>query len=125
MSEEKRKFLRFECLVPVEFVRVEGRDLETGRKIATLDEISREGLRVVMDVDLNFSPGTEVDLKINIPDRRLTSRVCGEVMWVKPKGKHYELGIRIKSMDKIAKSELLDLGYEKWRDTPDEKNPDE
>jgi hypothetical protein len=120
MSEDKRKFLRFECLIPVEFVRVEGQRLDAGRKMATLDEISREGLRVVMDVDLNFAPGAEVDLKVNIPDRRLTSNVCGEVMWVRPKGKRYELGIRIKDIDKVIKSELLDLGYRNWRETGDD-----
>jgi hypothetical protein len=122
MGEEKRKYLRFECLVPVEFIRIEGRDLDARRKVATLDEISREGLRVVMDVDLNFRRGAEVDFKVNIPERRLTSKVSGEVMWVKPMGKRYQLGIRIKTMDKVTKSELLDLGYKKWRDTTDDED---
>jgi len=125
MGEEKRKFLRFECLIPIEFIRIEGRVLGEGRK-ACLDEISREGIRLVMDVDLKFAPGTEIDLKVNIPDRKLTSNVCGEVMWVRPKGERYELGVRIKDMDKAIKSELLDLGYEKWRETAEDKEaPDD
>jgi Tfp pilus assembly protein PilZ len=75
-----------------------------------------------MDVDLNFRRGAEVDFKVNIPERRLTSKVSGEVMWVKPMGKRYQLGIRIKTMDKVTKSELLDLGYKKWRDTTDDED---
>jgi hypothetical protein len=121
MEDEKRKYLRFECLVPVELIRIEGKELEAGSEAATLGEISREGLRVVMDVDLNFNPGTEVDLKVNIPERRLTSKVSGEVIWSKSKGKICQLGIRIKAMDKAAKSELLDLGYRHWRDAEDKK----
>jgi hypothetical protein len=116
MGEEKRKYLRFECLVPIELVRVEGMTSEAAKKKAVLDEISREGLHVVMDVDLNFDPGAELDLKVNIPERRMTTRVSGEVMWAKPKGHRCELGVRIKAMDKAAKSELLDLGYAKWRE---------
>lgn len=121
MEDEKRKYLRFECLVPVEFVRVEGAEDGMEHSQALLDEISREGIRVVMKMDPNFDPGTEVDLKVDIPERRMTTRVCGEVIWVKPKGKLFELGLRIKEMDKTTKSELLDLGYRQWREAEDKK----
>jgi len=110
MGEEKRKYLRFECLVPVEFIRVEGQEVDERRREACLDEISREGIRLVMDVDLNFPPG------------RLTSKVLGEVMWVRPKGDRYELGIRIKRMDTAIKSEIMDLAYDQWRESAEDKD---
>jgi len=122
MGEEKRKYLRFECLVPVEFIRVEGQEVDERRREACLDEISREGIRLVMDVDLNFPPGAEIDFKVNLPERRLTSKVLGEVMWVRPKGDRYELGIRIKRMDTAIKSEIMDLAYDQWRESAEDKD---
>jgi c-di-GMP-binding flagellar brake protein YcgR len=114
MAKEKRKYFRFDCPVPVHLIQIEG-----GKRVvkkATLDEISREGLKLTFSFDLDLRPGSEVDFKLNIPEKRLTSKVLGEIVWSKPKGKKLEMGLRIKDMDKILKSELMDLVYAKWRE---------
>jgi hypothetical protein len=44
------------------------------------------------------------------------SSVSGEVMWVKPMGKNVEVGLKICEMETYSKAELLDMGYEEWRE---------
>jgi c-di-GMP-binding flagellar brake protein YcgR len=114
MAKEKRKYFRFDCPVPVNLIQIEG-----GKRVvkkATLDEISREGLKLTFSFDLDLRPGSEVNFKLNIPEKRLTSKLLGEIVWSKPKGKKLEMGLKIKDMDKILKSELMDLVYAKWRE---------
>jgi c-di-GMP-binding flagellar brake protein YcgR len=114
MAKEKRKYFRFDCPVPVHLIQIEG-----GKRVvkkATLDEISRDGLKLTFSFDLDLRPGSEVDFKLNIPEKRLTSKVLGEIIWIKPKGKKVEMGLKIKDMNKILKSELMDLVYTKWRE---------
>jgi len=113
MAKEKRKYFRFDCPVPVHLIQIEG-----GKRVvkkATLDEVSREGLKLTFSFDLDLRPGSEVDFKLNIPEKRLTSKVLGEIVWTKPRGKKLEMGLKIKDMNKILKSELMDLVYAKWR----------
>ena len=52
MGKEKRKFLRFECLLPVELIRVDGRD-HINRKVEARD-FSREGLKLSINFDLEM-----------------------------------------------------------------------
>ena len=114
MAKEKRKYFRFDCPVPVHLIQIEG-----GKRVvkkATLDEVSREGLKLTFSFDLDLRPGSEVDFKLNIPEKRLTSKVLGEIVWTKPRGKKLEMGLKIKDMDKVLKSELMDLVYAKWRE---------
>jgi c-di-GMP-binding flagellar brake protein YcgR len=114
MAKEKRKYFRFDCPVPVHLIQIEG-----GKRVvkkATLDEISREGLKLTFSFDRDLRPGSEVDFKLNIPEKRLTSKVLGEIVWTKPRGKKLEMGLKIKDMNKILKSELMDLVYAKWRE---------
>lgn len=113
MAKEKRKYFRFACPVPVHLIQVEG-----GRRIvrkAVLNEISREGLKLTSNFSPSLSPGSEVRFKLNIPEIELLSRVSGEVIWSKPRGKKSEVGVRIEDMDKGLKSALMDLAYAKWR----------
>jgi hypothetical protein len=114
MAKEKRKYFRFDCPVPVHLIQIEG-----GKRVvkkATLDEVSREGLKLTFSFDLDLRPGSEVDFKLNLPEKRLTSKVMGEIVWTKPRGKKLEMGLKIKDMNKILKSELMDLVYAKWRE---------
>jgi len=114
MAKEKRKYFRFDCPVQVNLIQIEG-----GKRLvkeATLEEISREGLKLTFSFDQDLRPGSEVNFKLNIPEKRLTSKVLGEIVWSKPKGKKLEMVLKIKDMDKILKSELMDLVYAKWRE---------
>lgn len=113
MPEEKRKFLRFECLVPVELVGVTEPDAPGSPGV--IGEVSREGLRVVLDMGMDFGPGKDLQFKMHSGESRKTCSLKGEIVWAKSKGEKVELGLRIKNMENCTKSELLDLGYDRWR----------
>jgi hypothetical protein len=113
MTEEKRKYLRFECLVPVELVEVD----ENGQpgNSAIIDNISREGVRVVLDAETDFGIGKDLQFKIHSSESRKTCSLKGEIVWIKPRGDKIEIGLKIKDLENCTKSELLDMGYDRWR----------
>jgi len=124
MEDDKRKYLRFECLIPIDLMEVD--DPEADRKKALIDNVSREGIRLIFDFGRAFREGDKVSFQIQNPDRKKTCRLNGEVIWAKPLGKKMEVGLRIKNMERGSKSELLDMGYNAWRkhQKENEKNRD-
>lgn len=113
MSEEKRKFLRFECLVPVELVKVEKPAAKSGEAI--IENVSREGLRVVLDLGGDLQPGADLQFKMYSPERGRSCSLKGQVIWAKAKSGKVEVGLRINNADECAKAELLEIGYDQWR----------
>ena len=111
MPKEKRKFLRFECLLPVELERLTGKD--SLKAEATASDFSREGLKLSIDF-INLKPGSNLDLKLYCPEKEEFTSLLGGVTWKKwVKGK-LEVGIQIKEMDPIKKSEILNWIFPRW-----------
>jgi hypothetical protein len=108
MTDDKRKFLRFECLIPIG---------DPGKSVqeALLDNVSRDGFRVVFDLGHAFQKGEDVHFQIRKAEEKRADQITGEVIWSKPVGKKLEVGLKIKKMEKRTKSELLDMGYDAWR----------
>jgi len=113
MGDEKRKYLRFECVVPVDLIEFTGGEGGAGGE-AVIEDISREGLRMILSLGLDLTPGAEVDLKVHAPEDPDTCSVSGAIMWSKTKGQKLEVGIKIKKMDECARNKFLDIGYAKW-----------
>ncbi len=113
MSEEKRKFLRFECLVPVELVEVEPAGGEAGA--AVIENVSREGIRVVLDLGTELQPGADLQFKIHSSEQGRSRSLQGQVIWAKSQDGKVEVGLRIKDLDQSAKADLLEIGYNQWR----------
>jgi hypothetical protein len=113
MAEEKRKFLRFEILIPVEKIRIEGENRPADKGM--LESISREGLGLLYEGDFPLKPGNRVDFTVSIPDKNIRSQVSGQMIRSKPRGYYLEIGLKILDMDKAVHSVLLDLGYSRWR----------
>jgi hypothetical protein len=113
MTDEKRKYLRFECLVPVDEIHVQGLNGSPGK--VAVDNISREGVRIVMDVDVAFNPGLDLDFTLSRPEKKNPIAIRAKVIWSRPKGNRFEVGMRILNMDKAAKAELLEMGFDQWR----------
>jgi len=111
MADDKRKFLRFECLIPIDLMEIDDPD----RKEAVIGNVSREGIRLVFDLGRAFREGDNLSFQIQNPDQKRTCRMTGEVVWARPLGKKMEVGLRIKNMERCSKSELLDMGYNAWR----------
>jgi hypothetical protein len=112
MAEEKRKYLRFECFVPVDSLKFEGETPLADK--GTLEDISREGGRLVLDLDTALKPGANLDFRLQSVENDQPYSVTGEIVWSQSKEKRLQVGLKIKKMDKRAKSELLDLGYLRW-----------
>jgi hypothetical protein len=113
MGDEKRKYLRFECLVPVDLIEFGGEGgVEPGG--AVIEDISREGLRLILSLGLDLTPGAEVDLKVHAPEEPETCSVSGAIIWSKTKNQKLEVGIKIRKMDDCARNKFLDIGYAKW-----------
>ena len=117
MGKERRKFLRFECLLPAELVRVNGKD-HIGRKIEARD-FSREGLKLSINFDLEM--GSDMEVKLHIPEKKLSVPVKGEIVWVKSVDNRLEAGLKIKEMDNGLKSEVLNWIFPRWLEEKREK----
>lgn len=110
MGKEKRKFLRFECLLPVDLVKVDGKD-HLSRKIEAHD-FSREGIK--LSINFNIEIGTNMEVNLLIPEKKLSVPVTGEITWIKSVDNRLEAGLRIKDMDNEQKSEILNWIFPKW-----------
>jgi c-di-GMP-binding flagellar brake protein YcgR len=110
MSEEQREFLRFECLLPAEVVKIEGKDNLIER--VTAHDFSREGLKLT--ISFNLDPGAKMELKLFLPEKKITSKLSGVVTWSKGVQNKMEVGLKIKEMDKKLKSEILNWVFPKW-----------
>ncbi len=122
---EKRKYLRFDCLLPAELIKINGK--ENIKKEITAQDISREGLRLSINFDINM--GSTMVVKLLVPDRNLVIPVSGEIVWIRTIENKLEAGLRIKEMDPELKSELLNWVFPKWlekeRETGNKKGKDE
>jgi hypothetical protein len=113
MGTEKRKYLRFECTLPAEVTRIE--EQKGLEEKARIDDFSREGLRMVLDVEFNFTPGSVLELQCSLPGKQATASVSAEVIWSRNEGGKCALGLRIKDMAAEARSEILGSCYEQWQ----------
>jgi len=112
MGTDNRKYIRFECVVPVDVVEVEGETPE--KKGAEIENVSREGLCLVLSFNTDFIPGKDLDFEVRNPDDKTKSNVKGEVIWSRSRGDKIEVGLKIRDMEKGLKARLLDLGYAAW-----------
>jgi len=117
MSEEKRKSTRSQCVLPVEVIKIEGKDHIAIR--TTAHDLSDEGLKLT--VNLNLDPGSTVDLKLYLPEKKLSTLLSGEIIRVKSIDKKLEVGLKIKQIDNKLKSEILSWIFPKWQETDTEK----
>ncbi|NIO49846.1 MAG: hypothetical protein GTN73_10490 [Candidatus Aminicenantes bacterium] len=117
MREEKRKYTRSQCVLPVEVIKVEGKDHIAIR--TTAHDFSDEGLKLT--VNLNLDPGSTMDLKLYLPEKKLSTLLSGEIIRVKSTDKKLEVGLRIKEIDDKLKSELLSWVFPKWQETDTKK----
>ncbi len=110
MAEEKRKFTRSQCVLPAEVIKIEGKDHISIR--TTAHDLSDEGLKLT--VNLNFNPGSTVDLKLYLPEKKLSTLLSGEIIRVKSIDKKLEVGLKIKEIDNKLKSEILSWVFPGW-----------
>lgn len=114
MDKEQRKFLRFECMLPAELIKVEEQNGLAEK--ARIDDFSRGGLKLVLNLDFNFVPGSKIELKCSLPDQPDPAPARAEVVWSRNEGGTWALGLKILDMDPEARSEILDACYTQWQE---------
>jgi c-di-GMP-binding flagellar brake protein YcgR len=114
VDKDQRKYLRFECLLPAEVVGVEEHSGMTEK--ALIDDFSRGGLKLVLNLDFDFLPGSKIELKCSLPEKTETAPAKAEVIWSRNEGGTWTLGLKILDMAPEARSEILGSCYSKWQE---------
>ncbi len=112
MGTDKRKYIRFECFVPVDLLEVEGEPCET--REAKVENVSREGICLILSLDTDFVPGQDLSFKVHNPEDKTTGSLTGQIIWSRPRGDKIEVGLKITNIEKALKAGLLDVGYAAW-----------
>lgn len=110
MSEEKRRAKRLRCFLPAELLKAGGKQAFVDK--TTIQDFSRDGLKLAINFNLN--PGSQVELKLFLPEKKLSTSLSAEIMWSKCSGNKMEVGLKINNMDQRAKDEVLNWFYPAW-----------
>jgi hypothetical protein len=110
VSEEKRRAKRLRCFLPAELLKAGGKQAFVDK--TTIQDFSRDGLKLAINFNLN--PGSQVELKLFLPEKKLSTSLSAEIMWSKCSGNKMEVGLKINNMDQRAKDEVLNWFYPAW-----------
>jgi hypothetical protein len=114
MDDDQRKYLRFECMLPAEIVKIGDEDGLSEK--ARIEDFSRGGLKLVLNLDFNFVPGAKIELKCPLPGKTEAAPARVEVIWSRNEGGTWSLGLKILDMAPEALSEILGTCYSEWQD---------
>ncbi len=118
MTNEKRKFPRSKCVLPADLFFEE--DNQRFAKRATVCDISSEGLKLIINFK-NFNPASPINLKIYLPEKKLSTSLSGEVVWNTYRDNRLEVGIKINKIDQKVKEEILEWVFPFWVDVEEGK----
>lgn len=104
MTEERRKHRRYKCLLPAEVLKAEGKDKLVER--TTVHDFSRGGLKLIINF-VTPDPGSDIELKLYVPEKGLTISLKAEIAWKKFTDDKLEVGLKIKEMEEEARDEIL------------------
>jgi len=105
-------------VLPAEIIKSEGKDTLAER--ATVHNISREGLKLIINF-MNLQPGSNVELKIFVPEKKISTLLSGEVTWNKFIDDKLEVGLKITEIDEAFRNEVLNWVFPKWLKTEEEE----
>jgi len=104
MTEERRKFTRYKCLLPAEVLKAKGKDKIVKR--TTIHDFSRGGLKLVFNF-IELDPGSDIDLEVYVPEKGLRTSLKAEIAWKKFGDNKMEVGLKIINMEEEAQNEIL------------------
>lgn len=110
VNRGKRNSPRSKCLFPAQVIKASGRDNLIER--ATVHDFSANGLKLF--INFNVTIGSDIELKLFVPERNLMTSLTGEIVWIKHAGNKLEAGLRIKELDPKAKQEILEWVFPSW-----------
>lgn len=110
---ERRKFMRFNTVLHGSYEMHGG---ENGGGKAEIKNLSREGVGLIMDKELE--KGAEVGLYLNVPGDNVPIYACAEVAWNKKADAQNDepvaSGLRFTKIDRYDRARLLDHVYAQW-----------
>ncbi len=109
MFVERRKFLRFDVPLGVEFNTSRPERYLLGVTI----NFSRGGLCIELQ-KCDLAIHDTMTLKVQRPQTDAYVAILGKIVWKKAIKNRCWFGLEIQDMDKEAKSEILDYAYEHW-----------
>jgi len=112
MFDDRRKFIRFDIPLSVEFKP--SQELPVYLK-GTTKNFSREGLGVVSE-NFVFEPNTTLELRLKLPTKEAYISILGNVIWKRQINDKWQAGLKFREIDKAAKGEILECAYNKWLD---------
>jgi c-di-GMP-binding flagellar brake protein YcgR len=104
MTEERRIFTRYNCLLPAEILMAERKDKLIKR--TSVHDFSRGGLKLVVKF-VNLDPGSKIDLRLYVPEKELNATLKAEIAWKKFDDDKMEVGLKIMNMEEEAQKEIL------------------
>ena len=107
MLDNRRKFPRFNIVVDVEF-RANGNSFSGMTK-----NVSRDGISFISQ-GCSVDVGTPLQFQMKNTQEDATIEACAEIAWKKQMGDECHLGLRYKEINKVDKSDLLNVAYDNW-----------
>ncbi len=121
MADERRKFLRFDCSIPSEVLKLNGNhNLVESAKVINF---SSDGLRLRVSFETP-KLGSSSELKLYLPEKQLVAFLSGEVVWCKFTNNKLEVGLKIKDMKREARGEVLNWVFPKWLEREKKRQED-
>ena len=109
---EKRKFMRFEVAIEIEYmVPGNGTPLEG---ISITRNLSREGMQA--NLNSKLIPGTELEIKLRIPGDPAPVYAKGDIAWIDKAEAKTEsaAGIKFTQVSPFDRNRILDHVYRQW-----------
>ncbi len=75
--------------------------------------VSREGISFISQ-NCSVDVDTPLQFQIQNPQEEATIEACGDIAWKRQMGAECHLGLRFKDINKVDKSDLLDIAYDNW-----------
>ena len=108
MLDRRRKFPRFNFTADVEF-NASGVAFSGKTK-----NVSRDGISFILQ-SCSVDAGTPLQFQMQNPHQREdTIEACGDIAWKRQVGNEWHLGLHLKFINKVDKSDILDVAYDNW-----------
>ena len=107
MIDNKRKLSRFNFAEDVEFNA-------SGVAFSGMtNNVSRDGISFILQ-SCSVDAGSPLQFQMQNPQREDTIEACGDIAWKRQMGDECHLGLRFKDINKVDKSEILNVAYDNW-----------
>ena len=112
MSKDRRRFIRYDIPLDVEFKLLNDTS-EYASGVTT--NFSRSGF--CFETTYNTAQLNKAfDLKIRVPDSDTLTSAVGDLVWKQDLDDKYLYGVKLMAMEKDAKSMILENAYNIWLD---------